>query len=652
VVDGDGQVGTVGQTLPAPIVVEVRDDAGRALPDVEVRWRADGGGEVGEADPRTGPDGRATARWTLGPVAGEQAARATVDGIPAVALAALAAPGPPAALTVNPTRLRFEALGDTSRLSAVAADSFGNRIPEPSLHWRSTDTTVARVDSGLVTSRGDGSADIVVWTGAEAGPGDPPVSPSVTVPAEIRLPVAGVRIGSADLHTLTGDTLTLGAVALAAAGDTLARVIAWSSGDTAVATVEVNGRLTARAAGSTRVRAAAGDRADSIRVSVHTGSGARVPELAHYDSIIPAFMTETGLVGGAVAVARDGRLLLARGYGLADSATDRRVRPTSLFRIASVSKAIAAMTALRLAQQGRLDLDSAAFDHVRELAPDPLPDVDPRLDDITVRHLLSHAGGWDMATAFDPAYGTREIARILGVPAPASADDLVRYMWDQPLQFDPGTAFAYSNFGYILLARIIENAAGLPFEAAVREALLDPADISGMRLGRTRPADRAPDEVTYYAPGRTASVFPPHPTVPTPYGAFHLEAMDGSSGWIASVVDLARLISAIDGTGTPDLLDAATIDAMLDRPPLPDWDGRASYYGLGWWVQPFGGSRSWWSDGSFSGSTAIVVRAHSGVVWAAVFNGSVSTGHLSDILWQAHEATDEWPAHDLFDAYP
>src|SRR5262245_36123915 len=97
--------------------------------------------------------------------------------------------------------------------------------------------------------------------------------------------------------------------------------------------------------------------------------------------------------GGALAVAKDGRLVYAKGFGLGDVVNKAPVEPTSLFRIASLTKPITAVAVLRLAQEGKLDLDAKAFALLDLKAPDGAT-VDPRLAEITVRQLLQHTGGW------------------------------------------------------------------------------------------------------------------------------------------------------------------------------------------------------------------------------------------------------------------
>ena len=97
-------------------------------------------------------------------------------------------------------------------------------------------------------------------------------------------------------------------------------------------------------------------------------------------------------------MARDGRLVLLRDYGLADVEAGDVVQATSLFRIASISKPFTGVAILKLVDDGLLRLDDRAFRILDHLQPPAGAPVDPRLYDITVDHLLVHAGGWDNST--------------------------------------------------------------------------------------------------------------------------------------------------------------------------------------------------------------------------------------------------------------
>lgn len=460
---------------------------------------------------------------------------------------------------------------------------------------------------------------------------------------------------------VTADTVWLRATADGVVLD--ASEIAWSTSDASVADVDARGVVSGVGPGTATISAATtgtnGSATGTARFSVVHGGGQRVASMAVFDSIIPAVMARWGIPGGAVAVAREGRLVLARGYGLADQEAAIPVRPDALFRVASVSKPVTAVATLKLHEQGSLDLDLQAFELLADLEPPEGTTEDERLSSITVRHLLHHAGGWDRNETFDPMFRSSTAADAVGAPRPASAETVIRYMRGQPLQFNPGSGYSYSNLGYAVLGRVIERVSGRPYEAYVRDDVLAPMGIHRMRIGGSRLEDRVEGEVRYYDPAIASSVFPGGGSVPIAYGGFHLEAMDANGAWVASVVDLVRFASAVDSDPVrPDVLEQATIATMIAPPPPPLWTASDYHYGMGWLIRPVDTDANWWHDGSLPGTTALLVRAHNGLIWAVLFNARSSSvngsfaAEIDSAIWQAVDAIVTWPLHDLFTMVP
>jgi len=400
-------------------------------------------------------------------------------------------------------------------------------------------------------------------------------------------------------------------------------------------------------------------------------AGARTnPVAAPFDREIEAFMKARNIPGGALAVVKDRRLVYARGYWWADREKRLAATPRSLFRIASVSKPITAVGVLRLVEDRRLNLDAKAFDLLPErFGPLPSAHPDPRLQQITVRQLLHHTGGWDRDKSFDPMFRPRLIARTVGSPAPADPEAVIRYMRGQPLDFDPGTRYAYSNFGYCVLGRIIERVTGQPYADFIQKSVLHRCGIKDMRIGASLEAGQSPGEVRYYVPSdeKTEPVFPGVTgKVTWPYGGFHLEAMDAHGAWIASAVDLARFAAALHDPASCPLLKKASFE-ILNEPPAPpasrEANGQlaASYYGCGWMVRPIErdskrvGANAWHS-GSLPGTATLLVRRWDGLSWAVLFNQRSEDNKLPDsaidpALHRAAADVHEWPAHDLFNEF-
>lgn len=385
---------------------------------------------------------------------------------------------------------------------------------------------------------------------------------------------------------------------------------------------------------------------------------------AAFDREMREHMDLRKIPGGALAVVKDRRLVYVRGYGMADREQKIPVTADSRFRIASVSKPITAVAIMKLVETGKLRLEDRAFDIVKLPAVlEPDARQDRRLLSITLRQLLQHTAGWDSQKTPDPMFRSREIAHVVGVICPPSARDIVRFMLGRALDFDPDTAYAYSNFGYCVLGRVIEAVSGRAYEAFVQQEVLAPMGIRRMQLGASIEEKRAEGEVRYYLAPKVnmPSVFGEATRkVPWPYGGFCLESMDAHGGWIASVTDLARFAAALDDPRHCPVLGGASLRSMYLPPPAPVSRDRVgqladAYYGCGWMVRPMGPGRSanYWHTGSLPGTFALLVRRWDGLSWAVLFNQRSTDIKLPDAAIDRafHRAADSvkaWPKTDHF----
>jgi len=395
-------------------------------------------------------------------------------------------------------------------------------------------------------------------------------------------------------------------------------------------------------------------------------TGKTDPRMVRVDELLTAFVNEHKLPGAALAITRNGRLIYARGIGYADVETRSPVEPKSLFRIASISKPITAVAVLQLVEQEKLGLDELAFSRYAEdpgLSPRGTPDA--RLGQVTIRQLLRHTAGWDSAVSFDPMFRPIEIAREFNAEPPAGPALVIRYMRGKPLDFNPGERYAYSNFGYCVLGRLIEKASGQSYEKYVQEHVLAPRGITRMQIGRTLPERRAEGEVKYYEPEKKeepAVVGNIGKDVPLPYGAWYHEALDSHGGWIASAIDLVRFASAFDDPAHSPLLRAESIAEMFARPEgLAGYDAegkpKATYYALGWSVRPEGqsGCPFQWHTGSLPGTSTILVRRYDGLNWAFLINTrngvpEKAPARLFDpLLHKVVDAMTDWPEGELLE---
>ena len=320
-----------------------------------------------------------------------------------------------------------------------------------------------------------------------------------------------------------------------------------------------------------------------------------------------AVLMETLNVNGAqVAVMKDEKLVYLRSFGLADAFRGTRVSDNSLFRIGGISKPITLMALSRLVSQGKLRTDDLVFgpDGILGTRYGRLP-YQPLEMQITVGHLIEHRAGF-----IDVPYDI-----MFDDPALSQSDLIGKVLDERDLAFEPGSSYAYSNFGYCLLGRIIEAVTGVSYQQYVFEQVLAPMGISRMQVSRDGRGETAPGEVTYYS------------SWASPYD-LNVTRMDSHGGWLASAYDLALLAVQSDGGSRfKDLLQAGE---GLD------------YLGGGIWNH----------NGALPGTTALL-RVSSGLSYVVLMNRGDANfpeviQYIANFMNGKTLNRTEWPQRDYF----
>jgi len=363
------------------------------------------------------------------------------------------------------------------------------------------------------------------------------------------------------------------------------------------------------------------------------------------------FLKQWNLAGMTMAIVKDGKLVFAHGYGYSDVEAKTVVTPGNLFRIASVSKLITAVAIMKLVEKKVISLDSKVFGP-KAILKDSIFNkvVDKRLYNITVRHLLAHAGGWTL-TYGDPAFNSLVVLEKTGETGAATMDSYCRFVATRKLHFEPGKRSSYSNMGYMFLSKVIEAASGKKYEDFVINDVLKPQGILDMHIGRSYLADKRINEVKYYEAEDSPMIpsFDGSGTmVPKPYGGNPIELLSSAGGWIASSVELAKLMVLIDGfRSVPDMISGHLIDQMVVN---KDFKGP-----LGWKVVKKNGD--WIRTGSMAGTSAIVKRQSNGFGWVIIINSSSWKGprlpaYVDYMMRQIEKKITSWPKKDLFKYEP
>jgi len=304
--------------------------------------------------------------------------------------------------------------------------------------------------------------------------------------------------------------------------------------------------------------------------------------IAKLETTISSFMSQQNIPGMTVAVVMDNQIRFQRGYGMADVENFVPAKVLTVYRIASVSKALTAVAAMQLVEKGKLDLDAPIQKYVASFPTKTFP--------ITTRQLLAHLSGIRNYRAGEGERTNRY----------ATLTDALSIFKDDQLESEPGTRFNYTTFGYTLLGVTIEGASGMTFEDYLQKNIFTPAGMQHTYV----------DDLYAIIPNRA------HGNTPRVFGQLdgnyrNPVLMDSSykvpgGGLLSTAEDLARFaIAAQNGV----LIKPETFAEMSRSQKTRD--GRDTGYGFGWYL---GGT------GGFANDTE--------VVW----HGGVQPGFTSDLV--------------------
>jgi CubicO group peptidase (beta-lactamase class C family) len=293
--------------------------------------------------------------------------------------------------------------------------------------------------------------------------------------------------------------------------------------------------------------------------------------------------------GAAVLVIRDGHPVFERGYGVADLRTLRPIDSRTNFRLASVTKPFTAAAVMLLVGDGKLRYE------------DPLSSVFPDFPEygraITIRHLLNHTSGLadyeDLMPPVDPSLPVEKVQ----ISDPGVLDLLIQ---QKVGKFGPGTRWAYSNSGYVLLGLIVERVSGRPFAEFLRDRIFAP-----LRMTNTMAFERGRREVLNRAYGYSKSGSRWIETDQSP-----TSATLGDGGIYSSLSDLAKWDEALR---RHSLLGEKEMSLALTPVRVPGGgptgpDGAPADYGFGWFLNPWKGHARMWHYGETAGFRTAIQR--------------------------------------------
>ncbi len=338
--------------------------------------------------------------------------------------------------------------------------------------------------------------------------------------------------------------------------------------------------------------------------------------LAKMERDVKVFMQRWQIRGMELAVMRGDSLLYAKGFGVADQATQEPMRPGTIMRVGSVSKLLTAAGVMKLVEDGKLRLSDKVFGPQGILSDTLFTNhiKDKAYYDITVEQLLRHESGLTIRRG-DPMFRMRDWMTIYRLTEVPNQEKLTSIAVRQRLGYTPGKGHEYSNFGYLLLSMIIERKTGKDYEKWIQENILEPAGCMDCHLAHNSYEEKMPGETRYHMQDND----PPVPkydnsadSVVRCYGGNDIRLLKGAGAWVMSAPELARFIASIDGKpGVLDIISKKSVREMTAH-------SEDHKFGLGWnSVDP---KKGWQRTGSLSGTSAYVTVFPDGECWILISN--------------------------------
>ena len=380
-----------------------------------------------------------------------------------------------------------------------------------------------------------------------------------------------------------------------------------------------------------------------------TNEMSEVQELAGLDKKMKNYLRKWFIKGGSLAIMRNDSLVYAKGYGWAEEEKEIPMEPGHIMRMASVSKLITAVGIMVLQDKGMLSIKDTVFGPSGILQGTQLDSLikDKNCHKITVEHLLRHQAGFYR----DPLFSSRDIMHLMQLDHAPEADDYFRFVLPKRLRFQPGEWQRYSNFGYLLLSRIIEEVSGKSYEDFIKEDVLRPAGVYDMHIAGIYYDDKRENEVRYYTHEGDGKFIEEYNNsgriVERCYGGNNIPMLSGAGAWCGSPAELARLVASIDGRNeVPDIISKEAVEQMTG---YYDKDT----FSLGW--NDTHPAKGWSRTGTLSGTTALVKYFPDGECWILITNSSTWKGpgqaRYTDALFkQCRELySAKLPAINLFE---
>ncbi|MCE7985204.1 MAG: class A beta-lactamase-related serine hydrolase [Caldilinea sp. CFX5] len=300
--------------------------------------------------------------------------------------------------------------------------------------------------------------------------------------------------------------------------------------------------------------------------------------VAKIEALVEKIMQENQVPGFALGIIKDGQVVYAKGFGVADVETRQPVTPQSVFLMYSLAKSLTAPAVLQLVAAGKIDLDAPVVQYLPYFRLD-----DPRSDAITVRQLMNHMSGLsaDYEWHFENLPRFWDEVKNNGDDA-STLERHLRRLASEKLLYAPGETFSYANDGYNLLGAIIAQVSGQPYEVYMRDHLLQPFGMknSTFLLQETDPALLAAAHLRDESGQIVKSTQFPYARWGAPSGTL-FSNLDDMLRWAQINLNRGRLDNV-------RIVSEASYDLMAEQYVEVGWGDTIQYYGYGWFKGDLG----------------------------------------------------------------
>jgi CubicO group peptidase (beta-lactamase class C family) len=283
-----------------------------------------------------------------------------------------------------------------------------------------------------------------------------------------------------------------------------------------------------------------------------------------------AFMQQQKQFSGTVLIAKEGKVVFEKAYGMANYEWSIPNTIDTKFRLGSVTKQFGAAAILKLEEQGKLKTTDKACDY--------LPSCPDIWKPVTIHQLLTHTSGIPNFTSF-PEYAKLQVL-------PSRYEEQVKSVWNKKMDFDPGTKWQYSNTGYVMLGQIIEKASGKPWETYLQKEIFTPAGMTDTR------ADSNSELIAKRAAGYAIKT-----GKPTNAGYIDMHIPNVAGALISTTGDLYKWDRALT---TNKILSEASRNKM--------WTPDKNNYAYGWGIGKQNGKTKQSHDGGIDGFSTFLQR--------------------------------------------